>query len=49
MRLVGASRWRTQLPFMIEAVVAGVIGAVLAIGGLVGGEVPVRRPGARAR
>ena len=35
MRLVGASRWRTQLPFMIEAVVAGLIGAALAIGGLV--------------
>lgn len=35
MRLVGASRWRTQLPFMIEAVVAGVIGAVLSIGLLV--------------
>jgi cell division transport system permease protein len=35
MRLVGASRWRTQMPFVIEAVVAGVIGSVLAIGGLV--------------
>lgn len=35
MRLVGASRWRTQLPFMIEAVVAGVIGALLSIGLLV--------------
>ncbi len=35
MRLVGASRWRTQLPFMIEAVLAGVIGSLLAIGGLV--------------
>ena len=23
MRLVGASRWRTQLPFMLEAVIAG--------------------------
>jgi cell division transport system permease protein len=31
MRLVGASRWRTQLPFMIEAVVAGVIGAAVSI------------------
>jgi cell division transport system permease protein len=39
MRLVGASRWRTQLPFMIEAIVAGVIGAALAIGGLVLGKV----------
>ncbi|MTD13334.1 FtsX-like permease family protein [Nakamurella sp. YIM 132087] len=35
MRLVGASRWRTQLPFMIEAVVAAVVGIALAIGGLV--------------
>ena len=35
MRLVGASRWRTQLPFMLEAVIAGVVGAALAIGGLV--------------
>jgi cell division transport system permease protein len=36
MRLVGATRWYTQLPFLLEAVVAGLIGAVLAIGGLVG-------------
>jgi cell division transport system permease protein len=35
MRLVGASRWYTQLPFLLEAAVAGLIGAVLAIGGLV--------------
>lgn len=35
MRLVGASRWRTQLPFMIEAVVASVIGSLLAVGGLI--------------
>lgn len=35
MRLVGASRWRTQLPFMIEAVVASIFGVALAIGGLV--------------
>jgi cell division transport system permease protein len=31
MRLVGASRWYTQLPFMLEAAVAGLLGAVLAI------------------
>ncbi|WP_026453669.1 permease-like cell division protein FtsX [Saccharomonospora iraqiensis] len=36
MRLVGATRWYTQLPFLLEAVVAGVLGAFLAIGGLVG-------------
>ena len=32
MRLVGATRWYTQLPFLIEAVVTGVVGAVLAVG-----------------
>ncbi|MCW2539841.1 MAG: hypothetical protein JWN95_1566 [Frankiales bacterium] len=31
MRLVGASRWMTQLPFIIEAVVAAVVGGILAI------------------
>ncbi len=35
MRLVGASRWRTQLPFIVEAVFSAVIGAALAVGGLV--------------
>jgi cell division transport system permease protein len=35
MRLVGATRWYTQLPFLLEAMVAGLIGAILAIGGLV--------------
>ncbi|HYP44277.1 MAG TPA: ABC transporter permease, partial [Propionibacteriaceae bacterium] len=34
-RLVGASRWYTQLPFILEAALAGLIGALLAIGGLV--------------
>jgi cell division transport system permease protein len=34
MRLVGATRWYTQLPFLLEAMVSGLIGAVLAIGGL---------------
>lgn len=34
MRLVGASRWYTQLPFLLEALIAGVVGALLAIGGL---------------
>lgn len=34
MRLVGASRWFTQLPFLLEAVVAALIGAGVAIGGL---------------
>lgn len=34
MRLVGATRWYTQLPFLLEAVVAAVVGSVLAIIGL---------------
>ena len=34
MRLVGATRWYTQLPFLLEAMVSGLIGAVLAIAGL---------------
>jgi len=36
MRLVGATRWYTQLPFLLEAVVAGLIGAVLSVVGLIG-------------
>jgi cell division transport system permease protein len=32
MRLVGATRWYTQLPFLLEAVVAGILGAILGIG-----------------
>jgi cell division transport system permease protein len=35
MRLVGASRWYTQLPFILEAAVAGLIGALLAVAGLI--------------
>lgn len=35
MRLVGASRWYTQMPFLIEAVITGVVGALLATAGLV--------------
>jgi cell division transport system permease protein len=31
MRLVGASRWMTQLPFIIEAVIAALIGGLLTI------------------
>ncbi|WP_232660315.1 permease-like cell division protein FtsX [Pseudonocardia sp. TRM90224] len=38
MRLVGATRWYTQLPFLIEAVVTGVIGALIAVGGLITGK-----------
>ncbi|MEC3978960.1 permease-like cell division protein FtsX [Amycolatopsis sp. H20-H5] len=38
MRLVGATRWYTQLPFLLEAVVAGVVGAILAVGMLIGAK-----------
>lgn len=35
MRLVGASRWYTQLPFLVEAMLAAFIGVVIAIVGLI--------------
>ncbi|MGQ0842075.1 permease-like cell division protein FtsX [Actinokineospora sp.] len=35
MRLVGATRWYTQLPFLLEAMVTGLVGALLAIALLV--------------
>jgi cell division transport system permease protein len=35
MKLVGASNWFIQAPFVLEAVVAGLIGALLAFGALV--------------
>lgn len=35
MRLTGATRWYTQLPFLFEALVAGVVGGALATVGLV--------------
>ncbi len=38
MRLVGATRWYTQLPFLLEAVVAALAGSFLAIGGLFGAK-----------
>ena len=34
MRMVGASRWYTQAPFVLEAVLATIIGALLATAGL---------------
>ena len=34
MRLVGASRWYTQLPFLLEAMLAALIGVVISIIGL---------------
>jgi cell division transport system permease protein len=35
MRLVGASRWYTQLPFLVEAMVAALAGVIISIIGLV--------------
>lgn len=38
MRLVGASRRYTEMPFVLEAVITAVTGAVLAVGGLLGAK-----------
>lgn len=35
MRLVGASRWYTQLPFLVEAMLAALVGVLISIGGLI--------------
>ena len=35
MRLVGATRWYTQLPFLLEAMLAAFVGVVIAIAGLI--------------
>jgi cell division transport system permease protein len=35
MRLVGASRWYTQLPFLVEAMLAALLGVLIAILGLI--------------
>jgi cell division transport system permease protein len=35
MKLVGASNWYVRLPFVLEAAVAGLIGAVVAFAGLI--------------
>ncbi|MET7393536.1 permease-like cell division protein FtsX [Dactylosporangium sp. NPDC005572] len=39
MKLVGASNWFIQLPFVLEAVFAGIIGAILGFGTLVAAKV----------
>jgi cell division transport system permease protein len=39
MRLVGASRWMTELPFVLEAVVGAAVGGLLAMGLLAVGKV----------
>lgn len=38
MRLVGATRWTTQLPFLVEAAVAGLVGGAVAGAGLLAGK-----------
>jgi cell division transport system permease protein len=38
MRLVGASRWMTELPFMLETVVATLIGGLVSFGGVALGK-----------
>lgn len=38
MRLVGATRWYTQLPFLLEAAMTGLVGTMLAVGGLLAGK-----------
>ena len=47
MRLVGASRWYTQLPFLVEAMLAAFIGVVIAIVGLIVGAGAVPGEGAQ--
>ncbi|MCL0245946.1 permease-like cell division protein FtsX [Corynebacterium sp. CCM 8835] len=38
MRMVGASRWFTQAPFVLEAVIATLLGSVFAVAGLMAGK-----------
>lgn len=38
MRMVGATRWYTQAPFVIEAVFAALLGSVLAVAGIFAGK-----------
>ncbi|OBI49084.1 cell division protein FtsX [Mycobacterium kyorinense] len=35
MRLVGATRWYTQLPFLVEAILAATVGVIIAVVGLI--------------
>jgi cell division transport system permease protein len=38
MRLVGATRWYTQLPFLLEAATTGIVGTAIAVGALMLGK-----------
>lgn len=38
MRMVGATRWFTQAPFILEAVIASLIGSLLSVGALLLGK-----------
>lgn len=44
MRMVGASRWFTEAPFVLEAVIASFIGGLLAVGALFLGKATVIDP-----
>lgn len=44
MRMVGATRWFTQAPFVVEAVLAAIVGAVVAVLGLVAAKTWVLDP-----
>ncbi|RAV34141.1 permease-like cell division protein FtsX [Corynebacterium heidelbergense] len=38
MRMVGATRWYTQMPFVLEAIIGALIGSVVAVAGVFAGE-----------
>lgn len=48
MRMVGASRWFTQAPFVVEAIIASLIGSLVAIGGLIAAKQFVLDPALRS-
>lgn len=48
MRMVGATRWFTQAPFVVEAILAAIVGAVVAVLGLVAAKTWVLDPALRS-